>query len=392
MRYRERDGPADVPAARAADWLSLARAYGVAVVAAAVCVVAARLAASFSAHSVHWEVAFLLHFAPVVVGAWYGGLGPGLLATLLVAGGTAYDGGPPATGSLPGTGMARMGRLALYVAEGGFLAYLTDRARHAMDNGRRYRAAEEANRLKDDFLALLSHELRAPMSTILGWARVLRRAPVDRETAVKAFDSIERSVRAQAVLVDDLLDFSRIQSGRLRLDIQSVELAPLITAAVEPVRAVASSKAVGFHVALDPRVVPIDADPARLQQIVGALASHAVAVTPTGGSVRVSLEGRDSSAEIKVSDTGPGIPPDRLAHVFEPVRRTEGLISLQPRALGLGLALARHLTELHGGTIRVESPGIGHGTTFMLSFPARAAADAPAERPRAEVPLTSSRP
>jgi signal transduction histidine kinase len=401
MRHGERDGSAEVPAARAGHWLSLTQAYGVAVAAAAACVVVARLAPPLDAQ---WELVFLLHFAPVVVGAWYGGLGPGLLAALLVAGATAYD-GPPATGSIPRAGAARMGQLALYMAEGALLAYLTDRTRRAADEGRRNRTAQEANRLQDDFLALLSHELRAPMSTILGWARLLRREPVDRETSVKAFDTIERSVRAQTALLDDLLDFSHIRSGRLRLEVQTVELAPLITAAVEPVRAAASTKAIGLDVALDPRTAPIDGDPTRLMQIVGTLASHAVAVTPTGGSVRVSLEGRGPVAEIKVSDSGPGIPPDRLPQVFAPVRPMEGPIGLHHRNLGLGLALARHLTELHGGTIRVESPGIGCGATFTLRFPARAVVKALPGRPRAEEdpaigalppdspgPSTSSRP
>jgi signal transduction histidine kinase len=365
MRHGERDESPEVPAAGASRWRSLTLRYGVAVASVAVSFVGARLAEPLI---VRWEILFLLYFGPVMLAAWHGGLGPGLLATGVIAGAIAYD-GQPLSGSIGMAGAHQMALLTLFAAEAGLLAYLTHRARQATDGLRRYRAAREANRLKDDFLALLSHELRAPMSTILGWARVLRRGPVDRETTAKALESIERNVRAQATLIDELLDFSRARSGRLELEVGTVELAPLIAAVVEAVRAAASAKAIGLDLSLDPRAGPIAGDPARLQQIVSAIASHAVAVTPRGGSVRLALESRGSVNEIKVSDTGPRIDPDHLSHVFEPLRRTDTPRAGQQRNLGLGLAIARHLTELHGGTIRAESPGPGGGATFTLTFP-----------------------
>jgi signal transduction histidine kinase/CheY-like chemotaxis protein len=246
------------------------------------------------------------------------------------------------------------------------LAHLTSAV---VENVRFHRTAQEANRLKDDFLATLSHELRTPLSAILGWARVLRSDTSDRETTNRALESIERNVRAQTKVIDDLLDVSHIISGRLRLEVRPVELGSVVLAAVETTRSAAEAKAIRVDTAVDPRVGSISGDPERLQQIVWNLVSNAVKFTPTGGSVQVRLERRDAIAEIVVSDTGRGIAPEFLPHVFDRFRQADSSTARRQGGLGLGLAVARHLTELHGGAIRAESAGLGRGATFTVSFP-----------------------
>jgi PAS domain S-box-containing protein len=246
------------------------------------------------------------------------------------------------------------------------LAYLTSAA---VENVRLSRTAHEAHRLKDDFLAILSHELRTPLSAILGWARVLRTTQPDRGTTERALESIERNVLTQTKLIDDLLDISRILSGRLRLEVGPVELGLVITAAVETARPAAEAKGVRLEKALDPSAGPISGDPDRLRQIVSNLISNAVKFTPGGGSILVRLERRLTVAEVAVTDTGLGIVPERLAHVFEPSRQSDGGRGHSQGGLGFGLVVARHLTELQGGAIRAESVGIGRGATFTVSFP-----------------------
>jgi signal transduction histidine kinase/CheY-like chemotaxis protein len=247
-----------------------------------------------------------------------------------------------------------------------------------VENVRLYRTAQEANRLKDDFLARLSHELRTPLSAILGWARVLRSTQPDRETTDRALETIERNVRAQTKLIDGVLDISYIISGRLRLEVRPVELEPLIVDAVETIRPAAEAKAIRLDTVLDPRAGPISGDPERLQQIVWNLVSNAVRFTPTGGSVQVRLERREPVAEVVVSDTGPGIAPEFLPHVFEHFRPADSSTARHQGGLGLGLAIARHLAELHGGAIRADSPGVGRGATFTVSFPVRVTGEGPA--------------
>lgn len=375
---------------------SVALRYASAVASVVVCLTLRRLLDPLIHQS---ETPFLLFFAPVMLSAWYGGLGPGLLATGLAAGAIDYDFLPP-PGSLKIVSLGQGARLALFVAEASLIAYLTQRARWATERtraslhraetelaqreraeaalGEAHRTAQEANRLKDDFLATLSHELRTPLSAILGWARVLRSRQSDRETTDRALESIERNVRAQTKLIDDLLDISHIISGRLRLEVRPVELAPLIVDAVETIRPAAEAKAIRLDTVLDPRAGPISGDPERLQQIVWNLVSNAVKFTPTGGSIQVRLERRDPAVEVVVSDTGPGIAPEFLPHVFEHFRPADSSTARHQGGLGLGLAIARHLTELHGGAIRADSPGVGRGATFTVSFPVRVTGEGPA--------------
>jgi len=230
--------------------------------------------------------------------------------------------------------------------------------------------AEEASRSKDMFLATLSHELRTPLASILGWARLLGGDMVDQKKYPEAFETIARNAKAQAQLIDDLLDVSRIITGKLHLDVRPVELAPIIEATIEIVRPAAVAKEIEFKLNLDRRTVEILGDPDRLQQLVWNLLSNAIKFTSNRGRVEVQLRRNGPQAEITIRDTGEGIDPQFLPHVFERFRQADGSSARKYSGLGLGLAIVRHLTELHGGTVHAESAGIGHGSTFKVSLPA----------------------
>jgi PAS domain S-box-containing protein len=231
------------------------------------------------------------------------------------------------------------------------------------------RRAEEANRLKDDFLATLSHELRTPLTAILGWSSMLRGGQLEGERAARAVETIERNARAQTQLVDDLLDVSRIITGKLRIDVRSVDLTAVIKAAADATRPAAEAKDIRLQTLLDPRAGPVSGDPDRLQQVVWNLLSNAVKFTPKGGRVQVRLERVNSHVEITVADTGAGIAPEFLPHVFERFRQADMTYTRAHGGLGLGLSIVRQLVELHGGTVRAESEGEGRGTTFTVSLP-----------------------
>jgi signal transduction histidine kinase/DNA-binding response OmpR family regulator len=229
--------------------------------------------------------------------------------------------------------------------------------------------AEAANRAKDEFLATLSHELRTPLTSILGWAHLLRSGGLPKGTSAGALETIERNARAQSQLIDDLLDVSRIITGKLRLDTRPVEIAAVIEAAVNSVRPAAHSKNIQLRLELDATPAPLLGDPDRLQQIAWNLLSNAVKFTPGGGHVHVRLRRINSHLEFRVEDTGQGIAPEFLPHVFDRFRQADGTTTRSHGGLGLGLAIARHLVELHGGAIRAESPGEGLGTTFTVNLP-----------------------
>ena len=233
------------------------------------------------------------------------------------------------------------------------------------------REAEAANRAKDDFLASVSHELRSPLNAILGWAVMLRSGvAIDAATRGRAMEAIERGARAQRQLIEDLLDLARITSGRLRLDVQAVELIPVIEAAVDAVRPTADTKQVRLHVIVDPKAAPVSGDPDRLQQVVWNLLANAIKFTDRGGLVEVRLERVNSHVEIVVSDNGGGIDPELIPHVFERFRQGAG--GRSAGGLGLGLAIVRELVELHGGTVHATSAGIGQGSSFTVRLPLRA--------------------
>ncbi len=229
--------------------------------------------------------------------------------------------------------------------------------------------AERSNELKDEFLATVSHELRTPLSAILGWATILRRDGSDEVQLKQGLEVIERNARVQAQLIEDLLDMSRINSGKMRLEIQLVEPTLFIEAAIETVRPAADAKGIRLEKLLDPLAGPVLGDPSRLQQVVWNLLSNAIKFTPRDGRVQVVLERVNSHIEISVADTGLGIEPDFLPQVFDRFLQADASASRTQGGLGLGLSIVKNLVELHGGTVQVASPGIGHGTTFAVKLP-----------------------
>jgi PAS domain S-box-containing protein len=230
--------------------------------------------------------------------------------------------------------------------------------------------AEEADRLKDEFLATLSHELRTPLTSILGWASMIRNGEVEGPNATRALETIERNARSQARLIDDLLDVSRIITGNLRLDLHPLNLAPIVEAAVDALRPTADVKGIELQIEFMRTECLVKGDPNRLRQVIWNLLSNAIKFTSRKGSVKIDLRCVESSlARLTISDTGEGIAAEFLPYVFERFRQAEAAISRKQGGLGLGLAVARHLVELHGGTISAESAGLGQGSTFTLDLP-----------------------
>ena len=229
--------------------------------------------------------------------------------------------------------------------------------------------AEAANRLKDEFLATVSHELRTPLNSILGWAQLMRSGKLDDEGSTRALGTIERNTKALAQIIDDLLDVSRIISGKLRLDVSPIELEPVVAAALDTIRPASDAKSIDLQVSLDPSVGTISGDPNRLQQVVWNLLSNAIKFTPRGGHVEVRLEPVESSACITVTDSGEGISQDFLPYIFDRFRQADSTFTRLHGGLGLGLAIVRHLVEMHGGSVSADSPGRGKGSTFSVSFP-----------------------
>jgi PAS domain S-box-containing protein len=246
---------------------------------------------------------------------------------------------------------------------------LARRAALAVDNARLYQEAERANRMKDEFLATLSHELRTPLTAMLGWVMVLRRRPEGGEHTERALASIERNTRLQAQLISDLLDVSRIAAGKLSLDRRAVDLRAIIGHALEDVRHAAEVKNLRLGSELGAREVPVLGDPLRLQQVVVNILSNAVKFTPEGGHVDVELVVQGARARISVTDTGQGIAPEMLPHVFEIFRQGDAPGRQAHGGLGLGLALVRHLVESHGGTVTADSAGPGQGARFVVELP-----------------------
>ncbi|HEX7788192.1 MAG TPA: response regulator, partial [Methylomirabilota bacterium] len=244
-------------------------------------------------------------------------------------------------------------------------------------------AAETASRAKDEFLAVLSHELRTPLNAVYGWARMLRSGEVEGEAAKRALDVIMRNANAQVQLVDDLLDVSRIVSGKMRLDVRPVELRAVVEAALDAVRPAAEAKGIELRSTLDPRAVGISGDPDRLQQVVWNLLINAVKFTPPEGRVEVRVTWAEAHVDIVVSDTGQGMAPEVLPHVFDRFQQADSTSTRRHTGLGLGLALVRHLVELHGGTVQAFSAGVGRGSVFTVRLPI------PATRPGEAAPMAA---
>jgi PAS domain S-box-containing protein len=256
------------------------------------------------------------------------------------------------------------------------IAAIAGQAAVAIDNARlletvrRERArAEEANRAKDLFLGSLSHELRTPLNAIIGWTRMLRSGSLPAEKRERALETIDRNARAQAALIEDILDLSRITSGKMRLEVAPVELAHIVESALDTIRPAADAKGVRIQPVLDPDAGTVHGDPTRLQQVCWNLLSNAVKFTPRGGRVYVKLVRTDSQVELLVADTGRGIATDFLPWIFDPFSQADSTSTREYGGLGLGLAIVKHLVELHGGTVRAESEGAEKGATFVVRLP-----------------------
>jgi len=247
--------------------------------------------------------------------------------------------------------------------------------------------ADVANSIKDEFLATLSHELRTPLTSILGWSHLLDNGKLDEEAAKRAVETIVRNAEAQKLLIDELLDISRIIIGKLRLDVGPVQLAPMLESIVDGMRPAADARNIQLRTALDQSVDPMFGDPDRLQQVFWNLLSNAIKFTSKGGKVLVRLERADSNLEITISDTGQGIARELLPYVFDRFRQSDSSSSRTHGGLGLGLAIVRQLVELHGGTVSAESPGEGEGSTFKVRLPVRSVRQEPDDRANSVVKI-----
>ena len=246
--------------------------------------------------------------------------------------------------------------------------------------------AERANQLKDEFLATLSHELRTPLTSIVGWSQMLGNSKLDPVTSLRAIEVIRRNARMQVQMVDDLLDVSRIITGKLRLSVQPVDLGTIIIAAVDGLRPAAEAREIRLQLQLDSPAGQVSVDPDRLQQVAWNLISNAIKFTPKGGRVIVRLDRVESHVEVTVSDTGKGIAPEFVPHVFDRFRQADGTTTRAFGGLGLGLSIVRQLVELHGGTVRVDSDGEGLGSTFTVSLPLMAVRSAVSDTESAQQP------
>ena len=246
---------------------------------------------------------------------------------------------------------------------------LARRAALAIDHARLYRTSQESNRVKDEFLATLSHELRSPLSSALLCAQMLRRGILDREKTARALETIERKINLEVRLVDDLIDIARINAGKISIEMKRVHLAAVVDAAVEGVRPTAEAKGIRLRFAPDEMDPTVHGDKDRLQQVMDNLLANAIKFTSKGGSIDVRLERSGGEARITVSDTGIGISEEALSEIFERFRQVDTSSTRQYGGLGLGLAIVRNLVELHGGKVAAESAGAGHGSAFTIALP-----------------------
>jgi signal transduction histidine kinase/ActR/RegA family two-component response regulator len=297
----------------------------------------------------------------------------GVVALVAVADTLSAPDDAPARIDTPITDLARLGHALVAASRlirerGMSLEHQVEELRAARE------AAEAGNRAKEEFLAVLSHELRTPLNAVYGWARMLRSGQVDPETSQRALDAIVRNATAQVQMIDDLLDVSRVIAGKMRLDVRSVDLKTVVEHALDAVRPAVEGKSIRLQSVLDPHAGPITGDPARLQQVVWNLLMNAVKFTDKGGRVQVHLQRVNSHVEVVVSDTGRGIDPDVLPFIFDRFRQAASSSTRAHGGLGLGLALVKHLVELHGGTVVAQSSGEGKGATFIVKLPLTIAA------------------
>ncbi len=328
---------------------------------------------------IHDQIPYFIYVASVVVATWFCGLGGGILGTLLAGFAGNYFFVPPRYEVVPhGEDWTA---LAMFVTVGLGLVWFVNRWRTA-EHGLRKHAdelavlhgeAERANRLKDEFLATLSHELRTPLNAVLGWAQILEAGRLDAGQQKRALEAIVRNAKAQTRLVEDILDVSAIVSGKLVLHPATIDLSAIVGSAIEVFRPEAEAKGIGLRASFTPNAVMVG-DPDRVRQVASNLLSNAVKFSDEGGIVDVRIDRQDSRLALTVSDTGRGIDPAFLPHVFERFRQADGSTTRERGGLGLGLAIVRHLVELHGGTVAAESRGVNRGATFTAVFPVRAVA------------------
>jgi len=266
--------------------------------------------------------------------------------------------------------MSHSVRLIEFVIVALLITFLNDRRRKAQKRAEiAQKEAETANRAKDEFLGTVSHELRTPLSAVLGWTQVLLSEENDRGLSVRALEAIERNARKQSQLIEDLLDVSRISAGQFRLEVDLIDLSTVIDAAIDVVRPAIDAKGLQLRTNIEGAAPSVFGDERRLQQAIWNLLSNAVKFTPEGGLIEIRLEYTDFHARIVVKDTGNGIDPELLPHVFERFRQGHQSGTTRHGGLGLGLSIARHLVELHGGRIEVSSGGEGQGAEFTIRLP-----------------------
>ena len=246
--------------------------------------------------------------------------------------------------------------------------------------------AEAASRAKDEFVAMISHEIRSPLNAILGWSQMLRQGTLDKAATANALESIERNARAQAQLVSDLLDLSRVITGKLRINARPVDITASLESALASIRPAAEAKQIQIEVEREPYATVVTGDTDRLQQVFWNLLSNAVKFTPRGGRIKVKISRTDSQLEIAVSDTGAGISPEFLPYIFDRFTQADTTATRAHAGLGLGLAIVRHIVELHGGTVNAESEGVGKGAAFRVTLPVRALRSRDVPEP-AQVPV-----
>jgi signal transduction histidine kinase/CheY-like chemotaxis protein len=320
-----------------------------------------------------------LFFAAVVVASWSGGLRPGLVATVLSALVTEAVFFPPLSRLDAGSLVHGFAFTVVALLTASLYARALDAQRRAEELAasgeellkREQTArvnAETAGRAKDEFLASLSHELRTPLNALVGWLWWLRKGDLDEARQARALETIERNTQALAQLIEDLLDVSRIITGKLRLKTRVVPPAPLADAAVEAIRPAATAKSIELLTTFDPEAGPVLADPDRLQQVMWNLLSNAIKFTPEKGRVTVSLARAGAEVTLEIRDTGTGIAPALLPYIFDRFRQSQTMLTT-PLGLGLGLSIVRHLVEVHGGRVAAASPGEGLGATFTVTLP-----------------------
>lgn len=335
---------------------------------------------------VEWVSPFRIDLTSLIIiamiaSAWYLGLGPGMVFAVILELTLDYISRPPFAFK---TAIIIFNRMVLFSSVVWFassrrkaetkLREQSHLLQVALEREQAARSqAETADRLKEEFLATVSHELRTPLSAILGWSSMLNFTALDAETTSNALSAIERNAKAQAKIVGDILDVSSIVTGKLRIEARPVELAKIISGAVDTLQLAADAKGISLSVSLAPDAVVVVGDPDRLQQIVWNLVANAIKFTPVSGHVDVQLERVDSDVVLRVSDNGIGISREFQPHVFERFRQADSSTTRKHGGLGLGLAIVRHLVELHGGTVSVESAGAGQGAKFIVRLPAATA-------------------